>query len=374
MPLSKRLTFGCAGTVCALALAVASEPSTAQSRFDGQNDVPGAVLVDPDEQKINPDTIPEFPSTGDTSIRPRFYMSPGSRCTKLEDPLPGGCEANTLQKDSRVLPPVEGRILPFPLTLPPLPPVALGPISALDFEPDLAFFYRERMLPELMASPPIVLTSPSVPGAHLVYLPDLASASARPFLSPRLPRPGGPPARPKPHLLMLAGLSFILDSPVRAMPAGVPDVLPSSRIRTEPLIANHARLWTLRFLARGKPVSHQPDNAPPRSALPQFQGERVGRYVIAQPVGLPTVFDRFEDRNADRLGARPSYKALMPGGTGKAGYGSNGHGASARVQVVRPQSVVTSLERNASVMTGSALTAQPRAVIGNFTSFVRGSN
>jgi hypothetical protein len=80
----------------ALALAWWAFPALAQSRFDGTNDVPGQRVINGTTTKIKPDRIPEEPSVGDTTLRPRFYMSPSSRCTKLEDRLPGGCEANTV--------------------------------------------------------------------------------------------------------------------------------------------------------------------------------------------------------------------------------------------------------------------------------------
>jgi len=185
MPLPKRITLGFAGSVCAFTLVLASEPSAAQSRFNGQNDVPGAVIVDPDKQKINPDTIPEFPSTGDTSIRPRFYMSPGSRCTELEDPLPGGCEANNVQRDSFAREPIEGEILPFPLVLPPLPHVALVPPPNLTIPTHLPQFVAHPVLPPSMALPLIVKPAPNVLGIHIVFLPEQSIVS-------RLPRATAP--------------------------------------------------------------------------------------------------------------------------------------------------------------------------------------
>jgi len=181
MPLSTRLTLGLAGSVFALAMALATGPSAAQSRFNGQNDVPGAVIIEPDEQKINPDTIPEFPSTGDTSKRQRFYMSPSSRCTELEDPLPGGCEANTLQQDGSAADAIDGGILPFPLTLPPLPPVALAPLPKLTSSLHLPSFAAHPVLPPALALPLIVRPVSSLPAVHVVF------PATRPGL-PRLPQ------------------------------------------------------------------------------------------------------------------------------------------------------------------------------------------
>jgi len=185
MPLSKTLTLGLAGSLCALTLALVAGPSTAQSRFDGKNDVPGAVIVDPDNQKINPDTIPEFPSTGDTSIRPRFYMSPGSRCTELEDPLPGGCEANNLQRDSSAGELIEGEISPFTLVLAPLPPVALTPLPSLTITTHLPQFVVHPVLPRSLALPLIVKPAQNVPAIHIVLLSEPSTVS-------RLPRATAP--------------------------------------------------------------------------------------------------------------------------------------------------------------------------------------
>jgi len=181
MPLSKLLTFGFVYSVCALALAGLGETAAAQSRFNGQINVPGTVIVDPDKQKINPDTIPEFPSTGDTSIRPRFYMSPGSGCTGLGDPLPGGCEPNTLQRDSFVGELIEGEILPFPLVLPPLPPVALVPPPNPIITTHLPQFVAHPVLPRSFGLPLIIKPARNVLGIHIVFLPEQSIVSRLPL-------------------------------------------------------------------------------------------------------------------------------------------------------------------------------------------------
>jgi len=88
----------------ALALAWSALPALAQSRFDSANDVRGRSVINGTTTKINPDRIPEEPSMGDTSLRPRFYMSPRSRCTRLEDRLPGGCEGTPRLRNNSFVP------------------------------------------------------------------------------------------------------------------------------------------------------------------------------------------------------------------------------------------------------------------------------
>jgi hypothetical protein len=95
----------------AFALSGAASAALAQSRFDGANDVRGRSVINGTTTKINPDRIPEEPSMGDTSLRPRFYMSPRSRCTRLEDRLPGGCEGTPRLRHNSFVPSLMSRRL-----------------------------------------------------------------------------------------------------------------------------------------------------------------------------------------------------------------------------------------------------------------------
>jgi len=288
MSLSKLLTFGFAGSVCALALAVVSEPSAAQSRFNGQNDVPGAVIVDPDKQKINPDTIPEFPSTGDTSIRPRFYMSPGSRCTELEDPLPGGCEANNVQRDSRLLAPVEGRILPFPLALTPLPPVALAPLPKVNLA-HLPPFVAHPVLPPVLALPLIVRPVTSLPAVHIVYpaMPTPARGLAN-----IAPPEGAPMDAGRYHkLVRLHDLGFAAGRDAPSRVPGLDAALDAlahidARISVETL---QAAVPGLAFLKSEDKTFSTVASVPSANSQVRLYSDAVTQYGIAHPLHAPPV-------------------------------------------------------------------------------------
>ena len=287
MALSKCLRPVLAGSLCAFALALATDPAAAQSRFGGQNDVPGSVIVEPDEQKINPDTIPEFPATGDTSVRPRFYMSPGSRCTELEDPLPGGCEANTLQRDSRSFEPIDGRILPFPLALPPLPPVALAPLPKLAINVHLPLFVAHPILPPALALP-IIVPAAAVPSVHIVFPPAPTQSVALahitiPQTDPIKVAPHHPRVRPHDRVSVAKpGTPFFV---YRDFGAGVPK---QSHMSVQPL---RLSLPSVAFIKPASGVFPSAGSVPSVNARLHHYSVDLTKHGIAHPMHAPTALD-----------------------------------------------------------------------------------
>jgi len=74
--------------------------ATAQERVDARLIAPPVIaLITEHVDKINPDRIPARSAiVGDKTRQRKFYMSPRSRCTKLEAPLPAGCETGASRR------------------------------------------------------------------------------------------------------------------------------------------------------------------------------------------------------------------------------------------------------------------------------------
>jgi hypothetical protein len=356
MPLSTCLTLGLAGSVFALAMALATGPSAAQSRFNGQNDVPGAVIIEPDEQKINPDTIPEFPSTGDTSIRPRFYMSPGSRCTELEYPLPGGCEANTLQRDSRLLEPIEGRILPFPLVLPPLPPVALVPPPNPIITTQLPQFVAHPVLPRSLALPLIVKPSRNVLGIHIVFLPEQSIVSRLPQTT--VPVLNAHAFSTQQGFVPVMPAFTLVPEPTSAV-AGFEAVLAATksgdtRISKRKISAVVPGLTFLKDLSAAPEISLSARETP-FSAL--FHDVNLSGYRIAHPLRSPLLTSVAREPATEHPGRIPR---SLPNELGSYREPSLGHGPLVSVIIApprpsaNPKTAVKFLMRETTIVQGSA--------------------
>jgi len=371
--LSKCLTLGFAGSVCALALAVVSEPSAAQSRFNGQNDVPGAVVVDPDQQKINPDTIPDFPSTGDTSVRPRFYMSPGSRCTELEDPLPGGCEANTLQRDGFARELIEGEISPFPLVLPPLPPVALVPPPNLRINLHLPRFVLHPALPPALALPLVVRPVPSLPAIHVVFPPRQMPVSPIPVVTlPFHNRQGGGVHK----TVFLNKLVFTSRTKAQSAVTGLDAVLTalhSGHGGVSVVRIVQAQLPSLAFLRALRAPLNTSLSEPGPNRQTSFYSEDISKYGIAHPLRSPS--PRTLVRPPIIGFALPTYARLgkthsqLPRQNYANAYASGSIRSPALSSAVVPETVVKSLVRKSTIAIGSPPNAHG-ATLAHPTAFV----
>jgi hypothetical protein len=375
MLLSKHLTGGLASGVYALALVVATEPSAAQSRFNGQNDVPGAVVVAPHEQKINPDTIPEMPATGDTSKRREFYMSPSSRCTELEDPLPGGCEANTLlRKNSLERGIIDGEILGSLLTLPPLPPVALVPPPKLLINIHLPLFVPHPTLPPVLAVPLIVSPVPSLPAIHIVYPPRRtpvarAQLSTLPFRNTQAIR---------------IHKTVLLNDLALASGAEAPSSVAAPGAALATLRSGHAGISmrtlqvarpSLAFLKDGRTALETSVSPPTTNASTSFYSEDLSKYGIAHPLRSASL--HATARQPGMRYALPGYSVSQPThiqlptpNYGNAVHHSLGpvSGSPVRSGVVA-ETVVKSLVRKSTIAVGSppyahrTTLAQPAAFV-----------